>query len=503
MKNIFIRQKTFYFRKNIPFYLQIFFNNQTRFIRSLQTKSKTKAFKYVILLNKKFEAIKEVYKMNFDIEVVKQLVYEFHNLILEELEDKLRSVPNPEDLPFCLGLEDEIKQLQINLNKNIFQDEEIKEIKKKLNFIPDQNQEDEIGRVLLKSKIEHLKNIYQNIENKVYKKPKQIQTLQKEVKVKEVEIKNVAATINNVKNDFFNYQEKEDNWSKDTKQLAERTFNILELFFKETNLRDIKFPDLIAFRDTMQEIPDRLTTLNEFKNKDLNYILENCEDYKNLSNSTINKYILKTNQFLKWSYKMDYIDKQDFTIPKLPNDTKSRLPYTDQEIQKIKELVNKDENKDINYITLVAMYQGMRLKEITQLKKEDIINLNNVFCININQNENKTTKTKKSIRTIPIHPKLIELGFLDFVNSKQDNLFNINNKDFSSYYRLNYKNLINESKPFYSLRHSFIDTLYQNNQKLEHIQAFVGHTQGKSITFNYTTSLNTNLLNNLLKFINY
>ncbi|MCG3707246.1 hypothetical protein L5F43_12245 [Aliarcobacter butzleri] len=146
--------------------------------------------------------------MSFNIEVIKQLVYEFHNLILEELEDKLRSVPNPEDLPFCLGLEDEIKQLQINLNKNIFQDEEIEEIKKKLNFIPDQKQEDEIGRILLKSKIEHLKNIYQNIENEVYKKPKQIQTLQKEVKVKEVEIKNVAATINNVKNDFFNYQEK-------------------------------------------------------------------------------------------------------------------------------------------------------------------------------------------------------------------------------------------------------------------------------------------------------
>ena len=68
MKNIFIRQKTFYFRKNIPFYLQIYFNNQTRFIRSLQTKSKTKAFKYVLLLNKKFEAIKEVYKMNFIID---------------------------------------------------------------------------------------------------------------------------------------------------------------------------------------------------------------------------------------------------------------------------------------------------------------------------------------------------------------------------------------------------------------------------------------------------
>ncbi len=58
----------------------------------------------------------------------------------------------------------------------------------------------------------------------------------------------------------------------------------------------------------------------------------------------------------------------------------------------------------------------------------------------------KQQKQLKVLRTIPIHPKLIELGFLDYVNSKEDNLFNINNKDFSSYYRRNYKNLINRIK---------------------------------------------------------
>ncbi len=30
-------------------------------------------------------------------------------------------------------------------------------------------------------------------------------------------------------------------------------------------------------------------------------ILENSEDYDNLTNSTINKYINKANQFLKWA----------------------------------------------------------------------------------------------------------------------------------------------------------------------------------------------------------
>ena len=117
---------------------------------------------------------------------------------------------------------------------------------------------------------------------------------------------------------------------------------------------------------------------------------------------------------------------------------------------------------------------------------------------------NHLTKTKKSVRTIPIHPKLLELGFLEFVNSKNGNLFNINNKDFSTYFRKTYKNQINDEKTFYCLRHSFIDTLIQNNQKMEHIKAFVGHSQGKDkTTFGYTNPLNVKLLSELLKFINY
>jgi integrase len=169
---------------------------------------------------------------------------------------------------------------------------------------------------------------------------------------------------------------------------------------------------------------------------------------------------------------------------------------------KISTLMENDtlENK---FITRVATYQGMRLKEITQLKKEDIITIDNIPCISINTNEDKTTKTSKSIRTIPIHPKLIELGFLDFVKSKEDNLFDIDNKSFSTYFRKIYKNQINENKTFYSLRHSFINSLVQANQKLEHIQAFVGHSQSAKITFGYSNPLNIHLLKKLLEHINY
>mgnify|MGYP003526630275 FL=1 len=312
------------------------------------------------------------------------------------------------------------------------------------------------------------------------------------------EINTIASTFDK----YIQYQSKQDNWSNDTLQLNIRVFKLLNMYFKDKSLKDIRFDDLIDFRDTLLEVPLAYTTKNFFKDKDLEFIISNNDDFETLSNDTVNRYIIRTNQYLNYMYKLDYITKKDFKIPKLSSNSKKRENYTKEEIQKIEALMENDtiENK---FITRIATYQGMRLKEITQLRKEDIIKLDNIPCISINSNNDKTTKTKKSIRTIPIHPKLIELGFLDFVKSKEDNLFDIDNKSFSTYFRKTYKNQINENKTFYSLRHSFINSLIQSNQKIEHIQAFVGHSQSASITFGYSNPINIKLLKELLKYINY
>lgn len=509
MRNLYLRQSIYYYRKSIPSYLKIYFNNKKLFIKTLQTTSKKLAIKYVILLNKKFEAIKEVYGMGIDKEVIYKLVDELHNTMLQETERDLFNIPNPEDTIFALSLEDIIKEYQKNYHNGIYEDNEIDIIAKKLGKGLNKGDRDEIGKILLESKINHLKVIFERIDSEYYKKSKPLSSstmkiVQKVQANEQVQESREVVTIGQIREEYIKFQSKEDNWSKDTTQLALRAFNMLELFFADKDISEIKFKDLIEFRDTMQEIPNRLTSLNEFKDKDLDYILENNEGYDKLTNSTINKYIIKTNQFLKWAYMMEYIDKQDIAIPKLANDTKSRMPFTNEEIQEIKKQVARDDNKEIAMITYLAMYQGMRLKEITQLRKSDIVEIGGIKCISINKEDGKTTKTEKSVRTIPIHKKLIELGFNEYLGRSGEQLFSINNKDFSSYYMNNYKDLVNETKPFYSLRHSFINALYQNGDaKLEHIQALVGHTQGQSITFNYTMPLNVKKLGELLEMIDY
>ena len=125
MTNIYLRNNTFYYRKSIPNHLKLFFQNKKLYIRTLSTKSKTLALKYAKLLNNKFSAIKEVYSMSFDINLIYQLVEEFHNTQLELTENDLRNTPKPEDTLFAILLEDSIEQLQHNYQNNIFDSEEI------------------------------------------------------------------------------------------------------------------------------------------------------------------------------------------------------------------------------------------------------------------------------------------------------------------------------------------------------------------------------------------
>ncbi len=505
MKNIYLRNNTFYYRKSIPNHLKYFFKNKSLYIRTLGTKSKTLALKYVRLLNQKFNTIKEVYIMSLDIDLVNKLVEEFHNTQLELTEKDLRNTPNPEDTIFALTLEDTIEQLQHNYQKNIFNKNEIQTILNSLNYSPNKQELIQIGKILLDSKINHLKAINDKINKNYYHKAKLINTniiINSKDKIKPVEEVEEIQTISTTFAKYIKYQSREDNWKKDTLDLNIRVFKLLDMYFKDKSLKDIKFEDLIDFRDILFEIPLSYTTKNFFKGKDLDFIINNNDDYEKLSNNVIHKYIIRVNQYFDYMYKLDYIVKIDFKIPNIDPKGKKRQNYTNEEIQKISDLM-KNDTKENQFIASIATYQGMRLKEITQLKREDIIEIGDIYCISININDDKTTKTDTSIRTIPIHPKLIELGFLEFVNSKNDNLFDIDNRSFSTYFRRTYKNLINENKTFYCLRHNFIDTLTQNNQKIEHIKAFVGHAQSDKTTFGYTNPLNVKLLSELLKIINY
>lgn len=67
------------------------------------------------------------------------------------------------------------------------------------------------------------------------------------------------------------------------------------------------------------------------------------------------------------------------------------------------------------FIPFLALYTGARANELAQLRISDIVEKSGLKCLRITNDGEVRTKNEASIRTIPIHPTLIKLGLLDYV----------------------------------------------------------------------------------------
>jgi len=66
----------------------------------------------------------------------------------------------------------------------------------------------------------------------------------------------------------------------------------------------------------------------------------------------------------------------------------------------------------------LSLYTGSRIGEMTQLRKEDVVEQDGVTALCITP-EAGTVKDRE-FRLVPVHPRLIEIGFLTFVASAPD-----------------------------------------------------------------------------------
>ena len=315
-----------------------------------------------------------------------------------------------------------------------------------------------------------------------------------------------------------------DKWSPDTQRLVTGVKKLLFLYFNEdTPVYKITRDNLLEFRDLLYKIPTKLAQKSRYKDKSLSQILKLGEKDDKLSEPTIQKYMIRVIQFFNYCFDSGYIGKSITAKMnvKIDIDPSERavLPYEASEARKIFEIVtsikqsgkspsSRIEASELYYVTMIAAYSGMRIKEITQLHKEDIVLKDGIYCFNINTNDGKTTKTKNSIRFVPIHSKLIDLGLLEYVNSKKSgNIFKVSNKDFSEIFRSQIQRKFidkDSKKTFYSFRHYFIDYLVQREVEANLIAQIVGHEKQYKILLNtYAKPINANTLKAKVEMVSY
>lgn len=144
------------------------------------------------------------------------------------------------------------------------------------------------------------------------------------------------------------------------------------------------------------------------------------------------------------------------------------------------------------WAALIGLYTGARASEVGQLLVADVFKEDNIPCIRISdQGEHQKVKTEMSLRTVPLHPDLLALGFWDWVESREaarhKRLFpqakadamngqgNWITKAFSRYLGEINKDWPKAKRGFHSLRKSMIQELQGAGCPSELRAQIVGH----------------------------
>ena len=237
-----------------------------------------------------------------------------------------------------------------------------------------------------------------------------------------------------------------------------------------------------------------------------------------LSNVSVNKYIGYFESMFNWAKRNRYIKENPFTGIRLKASKKKnrRELFSREEVAKIVTQLENDslsKNKSNYWGALIAVYTGARRNEIAGLLPDDVKkdDVSGIWYFNITdeEEEGKALKTAASKRIVPVHSRLIEKGFLEFVEESRRTKRKIKQDDYEPrlLHHLTYtehekwgRNLgrwFNESylkdiglktkkKTLHSLRHSLITYLGAAGVDGANIKSIVGHEPDTVTTAVYT-----------------
>jgi integrase len=294
---------------------------------------------------------------------------------------------------------------------------------------------------------------------------------------------------------FSQEQANNGKWTLKTQKEYAASFALFQRYSNEVEHREINHQFLISYRDTVRQLPPNLEKTSKYKGRKIHEVIKDAHD-RTLSNRQINKYLVCLTSFFKWLELHEYIRKNpahNLLLPKNSKISEERCAYSVPEIEKIiNTLIGQRESfcerPERFWTPIIGAYTGMRLGEICQLHVEDVKSENGLLCFDVNFEGSRRLKNVVSQRLVPIHNRIMELGFsryVDYIKIKNERLFplltlhSVNGyghqlgKWFANFNRKYISQ--NPKKTFHSIRHSVANELKQLQIPGEVISELLGH----------------------------
>ncbi|PMG45629.1 hypothetical protein BCU90_17345 [Vibrio lentus] len=210
---------------------------------------------------------------------------------------------------------------------------------------------------------------------------------------------------------------------KVSEKSLKRYLSRLELLVKILKDKDINSytrDDALSFKNLLVQLPPNINNNPKYKDKTINQIIEFGDTP--IGTHTINDTFKVISGFFDWLILNEKALKNPFTKLSIKKETKvseERKAFTKSDLAKLfsVDAIRKNSKESWHYwLPYMGLYTGARIGELCQLYREDIQEVEGIWCISFNADkEDQKLKTKSSWRTIPIHKKLIELGLIDYI----------------------------------------------------------------------------------------
>ena len=285
-------------------------------------------------------------------------------------------------------------------------------------------------------------------------------------------------TFSNIKESFFKEKEMSQGWRLKTLEDHESVFSLFVEVFGDVPVDRIDKTLLRDFKSTIIQLPPNMRKIAKYKDKTVAEIVA-LKPTVTLSAHTVNKYLSRLSNLFSHGVSHGYMTVNPaggLKVKLKSRPDEERDAYTRTDLKRL-DLFNKVPSTTetlkpyCHWTPLIALYTGCRLEEIAQLHLEDIRQECGVLVFDINNKNGKNLKTLSSARLIPVHPKLIECGLIQYVYSLktkgEQRLFPELRKQrdgygqtVSKWFQRHKKTCgIAEGKTFHSFRHTFITHL--------------------------------------------
>lgn len=317
-------------------------------------------------------------------------------------------------------------------------------------------------------------------------------------------------------------KDKEQDWTEKSKMEIRGIFKLLLELLGDVPIHSIDRNTVRTLRDNLQKLPPNVSKLHpELSPLEVIKRIDSGKLPSSpvLSLTSVNKHLSRLSYLMLHAVREGLRSDNPVSglrIKQNRRQDEERKAYDLEDIRKIAENLPRDQDKPERlWVPMLCMLGGLRLDEACQLYKEDVRDIDGIWCLDVNGSKDKKIKNSSSNRMIPIHPKLIDMGFLKYVEGCTDeerlwgNLTYCKVNGYSNslgkwYQRFNRRYVTTDKlKTLHSLRHSFADGLKQQRVEKELISELMGHAQESITMSRYGKRYKPEVLLEVVKMIDY